>query len=308
MDDTRAFLQEIGLPGREAADLPDSGRRFPDGARYRVEIPSTEGPAALRAVVAAAREYRVRVHRVSQGSGIQLLTDDDIREMAAIGRGEGIEVSLFVGPRAIFDTGAQAFHPAGKSLGWQHRGVDQLVYAVEDIRRACDLGIRGVLVADIGLLHVVTRMKRAGKLPANLVVKTSLLLGAPNPATVWLLEELGAGTVNVTADLSTAQIASIRQAVSLPLDVYIEVPDGFGGFVRYYELPDLLRAAAPLYVKLGLRNAPEIYPSGTHLEGTVGALSRERVRRARIALDFIARYAPWATMSEVGAPDLGIPE
>ncbi|MBI3946368.1 MAG: U32 family peptidase [Armatimonadetes bacterium] len=308
MEQTRAFFESIGLPGREAVDLADSGKRFPDGAQYRIEIPSTEGPAALRAVVAAAKEYRVPVHRVSQGSGIQLMTDDEIREMARIGRGEGMEVSLFVGPRAPFETGAQAFNPAGKSLGWQHRGVDQLVYAIEDIRRACDLGIRGVLVADIGLLSVVGKLKAAGKLPANLVVKTSLLLSAPNPATVKLLEELGAGTVNVTADLSVAQMASIRRAVSLPLDVYIEVPDGFGGFVRYYELPDLIRACAPVYVKLGLRNSPDIYPSGTHIEGTVLALSRERVRRARIALEMIARYCPEATMSAVGAEDLAIPE
>jgi hypothetical protein len=38
------------------------------------------------------------------------------------------------------------------------------------------------------------------------------------------------------------------------------------------------------------------------------ALSVERVRRARLALDMIARYAPEATMSAVGAADLAIPE
>jgi hypothetical protein len=45
--------------------------------------------------------------------------------------------------------------------GGHHRGADQLVYAIEDIRRGCDLGVRGVLVADIGLLQVVREMKRA---------------------------------------------------------------------------------------------------------------------------------------------------
>ena len=28
----------------------------------------------------------------------------------------------------------------------------------------------------------------------------------------------------------------------------------------------MIRAAAPVYVKLGLRNAPNIYPAGLHLE------------------------------------------
>ena len=55
------------------------------------------------------------------------------------------------------------------------------------------------------------------------------------------------------------------------------------GFVRHYEVPEMARVAAPIYVKLGLRNAPNIYPSGAHLEATAIALARERVHRAAIA-------------------------
>jgi len=86
------------------------------------------------------------------------------------------------------------------------------------------------------------------------------------------------------------------------------VPDNFGGFVRYYEMPQLLQVAAPLYFKFGLRNAPDIYPSGLHLEATAASLGRERVRRARIALDLLEQYAPRAKMSPLGSKDLGIPE
>jgi hypothetical protein len=50
-----------------------------------------------------------------------------------------------------------------------------------------------------------------------------------------------------------------------------------------------------------------VYPSGTHIEGTVVALSRERVRRAQIACQTIARYCPDAVMSPLRAKDLGIP-
>jgi hypothetical protein len=61
-------------------------------------------------------------------------------------------------------------------------------------------------------------------------------------------------------------MGSIRQSVDIPIDLYIEVPDNFGGFVRYYEMPQILRVAAPVYLKFGLRNAPDIYPCGKHLE------------------------------------------
>ena len=79
----------------------------------------------------------------------------------------------------------------------------------------------------------------------------------------------------------------------------MEAPDNNGGFIRYYELPELIRTAAPIYLKFGLRNSPDIYPSGTHIENTVLALSRERVRRAEIACGIIARYCPAAVMSPI---------
>lgn len=307
MEQTRAFLERLGLPGRDAHELPDSAKRFPDGAQYRVEIPSVEGPNALRAVLEEAERYGIRIHRVSQGSGVFLLTDEEIREMARLGREAQMEVSLFVGPRAAWDVSAQVLTPAGKALAARVRGADQLVYAIEDVRRACALGIRGVLVADEGLLYVLNEMKRAGELPSDLVIKVSVQMGAANPASIQLMERIGAGTYNIPTDLTLAQIAAIRQAIDIPLDVYVEVPDDFGGFIRHYEIPDLVRIAAPIYLKFGLRNAPNIYPSGTHLEPTAIALTRERVRRAALGLRLLNQYMSDAIQSEPGAQGLAIP-
>ena len=150
MQATRDFLSRLGLPCGDPGDLPASKKRFPDGAQWRIEIPSCEGPEVLRAVLEEAEAQQTRIHRVSQGSGIMLQTDGEIREMAQLGREAGIEVSLFVGPRAAWDTGAQVVASAGKNLGARLRGMEQVVYAVEDIRRACALGMRSVLVADEG--------------------------------------------------------------------------------------------------------------------------------------------------------------
>lgn len=307
MQATRDFLAGLGLPPGDDYSLTPSTVRFPDGAQYRVEIPSVEGPRALAAVLDEAEKQQVLLHRVSQGSGIMLLTDSEIREMAQLGHEAGIEVSLFVGPRAAWDTGAQINASAGKNLGARLRGMDQVIYATEDVRRACALGIRSVLVADEGQLWLINEMKKARELPADLVLKISVQMGAANPISVRWMEQLGAGTYNVPTDLSLPQLAAIRQATTLPLDVYVEVPDDFGGFVRHYEVPDMVRVAAPMYVKLGLRNAPNIYPSGVHVEPMAVLLGRERVHRAAIALDMLRRYYPEATTSPRGAADLGIP-
>src|SRR5690606_8030246 len=114
-------------------------------------------------------------------------------------------------------------------------------------------------------------------------------------------------TINIPSDLSLPQIAGIRQALTVPIDFYIEAPDNIGGFIRYYEIPELVRLASPVYLKFGLRNSPDIYPCGTHLEATAIALSRERVRRAEIAMEMIARHGAGLEMSPLGARDLGVP-
>ncbi|CAA9388761.1 MAG: hypothetical protein AVDCRST_MAG03-443 [uncultured Rubrobacteraceae bacterium] len=301
------LLAGLGLPGKDLYDPPDSGKRFPDGARYRVEIPSVEGPRVLEAVLDEAEKREVQLHRVSQGSGIMLLTDAEILEMCAMSREAGLELSLFVGPRASWETGAGAGSSAGGVLGAQHRGQDQLAYALEDVLRGVGLGLRGVLVADAGLLWVLRDLKEKGELPEDLVVKVSVQLAAANAAAVKVMEDLGAGTYNTPTDLSMAQLAAIRTVTDLPLDVYVEVPDDFGGFVRHYEIPDLVRVASPVFVKFGLRNAPNIYPSGTHLEATAVSLGRERVRRAEIGLSMLDRYFPEAASTQRGAVFPGIP-
>src|SRR5437899_9192801 len=133
------------------------------------------------------------------------------------------------------------------------------------------------------------------------------MMASANAASILLMERLGADTFNIPTDLSLAQIAAIRQAVDIPLDIYVEVPDDLGGFVRLYEIPELVRIAAPVYLKFGLRNAPNIYPVGKHIESGALALSRERVRRAKIGLDLLARYFPEALESKPGAAGLAIP-
>ena len=307
LERTRELLRSLGLPEGDRHDLPTSEKRFPDGAQYRVEIPSTEGPRAFEAVLDEAARLDVRIHRVSQGSGVFMLSDAELDEYARLAVEATVEVSLFARPNAGWDTSAQARAQAGASLAPAVRGGDQLAHAVEDVRRAADHGFRSVLIADVGLLRVFGELRRAGELPAEMQAKVSVMLPVANAATALTLVELGADTLNLPTDLSLAQIAAIRAAVDVPIDFYVEAPDNVGGFVRLYEIAELVRVAAPVYVKFGLRNAPDVYPSGSHLEATVVALSRERVRRARLGLELLARELPDAVTSELGAEGLALP-
>jgi hypothetical protein len=304
---TRDFLRSIGLPPGDLNGLPDSGKRFADGAQYRIEIPSTEGPSCLEAVLEEAGRLGVRVHRVSQGSGVFLHTDSELDEMARTAAAARVEVSLFTRPNAAWGTSAMARSAAGAVVAPAAHGQEQVVACLDDARRAADHGFRSVLIADLGVLSAFTAMKRADELPADMQAKISVMLPAANPAAARVLVELGASTINLPTDLSLAQIAAIRAAVDCPLDIYVEAPDNVGGFVRMHEIPELIRVASPVYVKFGLRNAPDVYPAGTHLEATTVGLSRERVRRARLGLDLLARSGYESATSEPGADGLAVP-
>lgn len=295
MDATRGYLQRLGLAMSD--DTPSSSLRFPDGGQYRVEIPSTEGPDALEAVVAEAAKRDVPIHRVSQGSGVMLQTDDELLALQRLGRENDIEVSLFTGPRGSWGTGVQATSGSGRVIAGSLRGADQLVYGIEDVKHACDLGLRSVLVADVGQLWVLGEMKQRGDLPGDLVLKVSVSLPVANPATAHVLQEMGATTLNLPVDLTLGQIAAIRQSVSIPLDIYIEGPDDFGGPVRYYEISEVVRVASPVYLKFTVRNSPGLYPSGGHLRDLAISTARERVRRAEIGLALLRRYMPEAVVS-----------
>src|SRR4051812_21601113 len=141
----RDFLEGAGLPRGDLNDLPTSEKRFPDGAQYRIEIPSTEGPRCLDAVLEEADRLEVTVHRVSQGSGVFMLTNAELDELAGTAARANIEVSLFARPNAGWDASATARAPAGGFLAAAARGQEQLVAVLDDVVRAAARGIRSVL-------------------------------------------------------------------------------------------------------------------------------------------------------------------
>jgi Peptidase family U32 len=304
---SKHLLETIQLPGCDPRELPTSGKRFPDGVRYRVEIPSVEGPRCLEAALEVAERLEVPVRRISQGSGVFLLTDAELDEMVAQADEAGVEVSLFARPCAAWGTSATARSAAGGAMASTAHGQDQVGAVFDDILRAAEHGVRSVLISDLGVLSAFGKLRAAGHLPADMQAKVSVMLPVSNAATARVLEDLGADTLNLTTDLSLAEIAAIRSAIDIPVDVYVEAPDNIGGYVRHHELPELIDVAAPVYIKFGLRNAPDVYPAGTHLEATTVPLTRERVRRARLGIELLHRSGVTEATSKPRAAGLALP-
>jgi hypothetical protein len=128
----------MGLPPGDLHALPRPEALL-DGAQYRVEIPSVEGPRCLEAVLEEAIRFDVRVHRVSQGSASLSHTDAELDEMARLGAAAPVEVSLFTGQTR---PGARRRWHGRQPERHSRRplGQEQVVACLDDARRAADHG------------------------------------------------------------------------------------------------------------------------------------------------------------------------
>lgn len=312
MDKVSAAMERVGIPGRDAWDLPTSTKRFPDGAWYRMEISGVERPNVLEALIDEMRKRKVPIHRViSVVMGATLLDKAELRDFAQMAAEAKLEVILTPGPRSAWDTGRQLVTPEGAFSGLRFRGSDQLRQVVADIMRCIDIGFRGFLVIDEGLLWLLNEMKKNGDIPPDVIFKVSIYAGHASAAGGKVLQSLGAATFNPTADLNLAQLASIRQAVDIPLDLHIYLTESFGGYNRFYDGPEMARVCAPCYFKIEPGPACAAGPGALYKPWVSPQMladwAREKVKYAQIIHEIIQENFPQATISAQGPADLAVP-
>ena len=163
-------------------------------------------------------------------------------------------------------------------------------------------------VNDEGLVWLLTEMQKNGDIPEDVVFKVSIYAGHASAAGGRVLQMLGADTFNPLGDLSLPQLASIREAVDIPLDLHIILAESFGGYNRFYDGPDMARTCAPCYFKI--EPGPSVaglyrpWVSPQHL----AFLVREKVKYAEIIIDIVERVNPDIKVSGRGPADLAIPK
>jgi peptidase U32-like protein len=238
------------------------------------EVASVEHPRLLSVLIDEAAERSVPISRVSQGSGSYALTDAELEAMVALAHEHHIQLFTFVNAR----NGAAA-RVANGALWGEAAFAD----AVDELHRCVTFGVDGVLIGDVGLLECAGDLVRSGAI-GNLKLKSAAAIAPRNAATASLYVRLGATSINVSSESSFEDLSAMREAIGseVTLDVYVESPDDFGGATRYRELPRLVHELAPVSLKIGLRNAPTLYPYGQHLEPTATMTIKEKVRRAEI--------------------------
>ncbi|MCK4570518.1 peptidase [Candidatus Bipolaricaulota bacterium] len=300
-DETRKSLEKLGLPKGDLYELTTSEKTFPDGAHFRIEVPTINSFEAFEALIDRATELGITINRIDETYGIFRHTLSELRDYCTLAKERGVAVNLSVGPRAPYDTGATVQTPQGVRIAYRLRGMEQVVRAVEDVKRAVSVGCRGILVYDEGLLWVLVEMRKAGELPADLQYKVSAHCGHANPAAFKVLESMGAHTINPVRDLQLPMLAALRCAVDVPLDLHTDNPPASGGFIRSYEAPEMVRVASPVYLKTGNSAV-----SG-HGIRTTAAEGRAMAEQASIVVEMVHKYLPEAKQSGPGPDDAAIP-
>ncbi|SBR46124.1 peptidase [Halomonas sp. HL-93] len=291
MKATQDFLKKIGLPQGDDFALSSSEKRFPDGGQYRFEVPGIQGPGVMKTLLEEAKETGAVIHRVTQTKGIMLLSDAEISEMVSLAGKHKVDLVLSVGPRATYDTSASVNTPEGQRMGYRLRGQDQIVRAIEDIKRAAMLGCRSFLLYDEGHLWVLNEMRKAGEIPEACRFKISAHTGHGNPCSARLLELNGADSINPVRDIQLQMLAAIRQTINVPVDIHTENPASTGGFIRHYEVPEMIRVASPIYLKTGGSVAK------THSWDTSSEDAKKRIKQVHLVQRMIDQYYPEAKRS-----------
>ncbi len=294
MKETRQFLTSIGLPGGDAYDLPTSEKRFADGGQYRFEVPGIQGPKVMEALLEAMDKHGIHLHRVTQTKGIMMLLDNEIIDMVRLAKEGQTDLILAIGPRATTDTSASVNTPEGVRMGYRLRGQEQVVRAVEDVKRAASFGCRSFLVYDEGLLWLLNEMRKIGEIPGDCHFKVSAHTGHGNPCSAKLLEMIGANSINPVRDIQLPMLAAMRQSIEIPIDIHTENPASTGGFIRHYEVPEMVRVASPIYLKTGGSVAK------THSWDSTTDDAKKRAKQVALVKRMLDTYYPEAVHSPKG--------
>lgn len=299
--ETRDYFKKIGLPVSDYENFVPAASEFAAGGHYGIELSSMNNPKLLAQALELAKRYQVRISRVIECRGIMRLPDAEIKEMVRICAAEQIGLVMSIGPRAISDIGGFVSAPNGKRMGYRLRGIENVIHAIEDVKRGVNLGVRGFLIYDEGVLYLLNKMRQDRELPQDLIFKYSVHACCANPLSAKLLEENGIDTINIIPDLDIWMIKTFREVTKVPLDVFSDTAKAAGGFLRTYDVPKIIQLAAPVYLKCG----PISQPEQNHLPTPVEL--EERVKQAKNVAEHIERYLPEAKVVSKNETTLAIP-
>lgn len=289
-EEIKKYLIKLGLPGRDNYGLPTSRKTFPDGAHFRTEELLTTVEEYEEAFSLYDKGGFV-VNRITDVRGTMFDRDEEILRKLELARGHGCEVIM--GPGSCgnpFDISQQA--EEGTIVEGKIRGMDQMADMIRDMLRVVELGCRGFLLFDEGLLDIALKMRKEGKLPPETKFKISANISVANAAAInfWVSLLGEQDEINPIRDLTLPMISAMREVTDHALDIHVYWRLKIA---RTMEAPEIVRVGSPVYLK--------------NSSSGVGVTIENRCSKSFRVVEMIRKYYPDAIQSEPYAKGLNIP-
>ena len=301
-------------------DLPDSKKRFSDGAHYRIEVSGIETAEILEAVVDEAKIQGIPIHRaIAAVRGSVFYSDEQLKELAAAAGNHGVEVIIC--PWKLADLVLENPNRILTDLKFENnREIDDYL---SEIDRCVRLGFRGFLVWDKDILEFLNFKRKKGGLPLDVIFKLSTFANSLNVISFISAARKGADTVNAANGLTLENLSEIRSLISIPIDVHVtfwqnilkanergRLELAIESYDRIADAPEIARIASPVYFKfeagtpgIGVYNVPRP-------DWTFGQLAEHKRKDVRAAAGIVRRIRaeyPGLILSDWAPADLRVP-
>lgn len=166
----------------------------------------------LEALIDERHKRGVPVHRlISFCQGGTLFDRAELKDFAQMAAEDKMEVIAVPGPRNAWDTGRQFITSDGQRCGGlNHRGSDEVRKVLADMLEMYEMGFRGFMLVDWGVMAMVKQLQEMGDFPRDIAIKLSVWAGVSSACGARLAQDIGVSSFNPVSDLSLPQMASIR--------------------------------------------------------------------------------------------------
>ena len=283
------WLEEHNYEALDDIQTGSSNNEFNTGGNYGVELPVVNNFDTLQKTVRILRSEGVYVTRFNETHSAFLLCNSEIQDMLNLCSEEGFGITFGIGLRPEYDRRATFYRSAfGLEQCRQVNNHDALRASLTDAIRLAELGCRGLIVYDLGVLRLLNIMRKEGALPKDMVFKASSHCMITNAIIGEIYAENGADGLTVIHDVGLPMLYSMRKRISstVSLDVPIDTYRDKGGFIRFHEVAEIVQVAAPVFLKIGasIQNHP--------YQNTDDGMIVKRVNRIKRALEILEENFP----------------
>lgn len=281
----KKWLRQNGFPFTDHLPLIKSKYAFENGALFGIEIPVVNSFEILEKTIYWLDHYGLHCDRFNETKGSFLLSDNEIKKMLSLCSERQIGITFSLSPRPEYDIKASFYRSNfGMEQCRRLNNNDAIAYSIEEALRLADLGCRGLVIYDIGVLSLLYEMRNQGALPVDMIFKASSHCMATNPLIAKILHLHGADSITVVHDASLVVLQEMRRLCpALVLDVPIDVYSDKGGYIRFNDIADIVQVAAPVILKLGASAQNNPY------DPVNDAIIKARVQRAVVAIEHLNR-------------------